>query len=145
MHYYPILDAAPSSVSSTAVSLAGSLFSLLGSIYVMISLNMLRKNTDADARKTWQSRHYLIFALACVNFVMSSSALISGSFFLVYGRISSAVGCTIGGMIEFWAQQADNACIIFIALVVMLRCLSRRCGHSDATGCKSMQPPLSVL
>ncbi|KAJ2122862.1 hypothetical protein IW147_003028 [Coemansia sp. RSA 720] len=40
------------------------------------------------------------------------AALISGGFFFVYGRIASVAGCTIGGMIELWAQQAVDVCSV---------------------------------
>ncbi|KAJ2595058.1 hypothetical protein EV177_008222 [Coemansia sp. RSA 1804] len=123
MRYYSILDAAPSSVSSTAVSLAGSLLSVLGTAFVILNLYILRRNSGKKARtgivkRQWSSRHYLIFTLTAVNFVASLTALLSGGMYLVYGRIPSGAGCTASGMFEYWAQQAGGTCIVFIALVV---------------------------
>ncbi|KAJ2848066.1 hypothetical protein J3B02_004029 [Coemansia erecta] len=50
---------------------------------------------------------------------MSLSALISGFFYLVFGRLASAPGCTISGMTEFWAQQAVDVSIVIVALAVL--------------------------
>ncbi|KAJ1798162.1 hypothetical protein LPJ59_002680 [Coemansia sp. RSA 2399] len=124
MGYYLILDAAPSSVSSTAVSLAGSLLSVLGTAFVILNLCILRRRRrqqqqrENKTRKEWEPRHYLILTLCTVNLVSSVAALLSGGVYLVYGRIPSQAGCTAGGMITYWAQQADIMCIVFIALVV---------------------------
>ncbi|KAJ2557463.1 hypothetical protein EV175_001331 [Coemansia sp. RSA 1933] len=115
MSYYSILDAAPSSASSTAVSLAGSLLSVLGTASVLIRLFILRRGKGTQ---NWATRHYLIMALATANLASSLTALLSGGVFFVYGRIPSQSGCTASGMLEYWAQQADGLCIVFMALVV---------------------------
>ncbi|KAI8321391.1 hypothetical protein GQ54DRAFT_325075 [Martensiomyces pterosporus] len=104
MHYSPSLDAAPSSVSSSLVGLSSSFLSTVGSCYMLYRLRQVN-------RVYWQSRHYLILSLTGSNLVMSLVALISGFFFFVYGRIPSAVGCTIGGMLEFWSQQLTEEAV----------------------------------
>ncbi|KAJ2402255.1 hypothetical protein GGI23_000838, partial [Coemansia sp. RSA 2559] len=124
MGYYSILDAAPSSVSSTAVSLAGSLLSVLGTAFVILNLCILRRRRQQQQHqheenrtlKRWAPRHYLILTLCTANLVSSVAALLSGGVYLVYGRIPSQAGCTAGGMITYWAQQADIMCIVFMAL-----------------------------
>ncbi|KAJ1665777.1 hypothetical protein EV178_002912 [Coemansia sp. RSA 1646] len=124
MGYFSILDAAPSSVSSTAVSLAGSLLSVLGTAFVILNLCILRrrqrrnKSEQHIPKRQWSPRHYLILALSCVNLISALSGLLSGGVYLVYGRIPSQAGCTASGMFTYWAQQADGISIVFIALVV---------------------------
>ncbi|ORX73092.1 hypothetical protein DL89DRAFT_265237, partial [Linderina pennispora] len=93
--YSPSLDAAPSSVSSMLVTISSSFASIVGCTFVIYRLYILD-------RSLWACRHMLLCALTGAYAVMCFAALISGCVFLVYGRIPSPAGCTLGGMIEFW-------------------------------------------
>ncbi|KAJ2711182.1 hypothetical protein H4R19_003369 [Coemansia spiralis] len=112
MRYHPALDGAPSSVSSTVIALVSGSLSTLGCLYILLRLRRLR----TASQRRWHARYYLIFMLAATNMVMALTAVISGGFFLVFGRIALAAGCTISGMVEFWAQQAVDMSTILIAL-----------------------------
>ncbi|KAJ2764806.1 hypothetical protein IWQ56_004346, partial [Coemansia nantahalensis] len=112
MRYHPALDGAPSSVSSTVIALVGGSLSTLGCLYILLRLRRLR----AANQRRWHARYYLILMLAATNMVMALTAVISGGFFLVFGRIALAAGCTIGGMVEFWAQQAVDMSTILITV-----------------------------
>ncbi|KAJ2769873.1 hypothetical protein IWQ57_002917 [Coemansia nantahalensis] len=112
MRYHPALDGAPSSVSSTVTALVGGSLSTLGCLYILLRLRRLR----AANQRRWHARYYLILMLAATNMVMALTAVISGGFFLVFGRIALAAGCTIGGMVEFWAQQAVDMSTILITV-----------------------------
>ncbi|KAJ2378455.1 hypothetical protein IW150_000790 [Coemansia sp. RSA 2607] len=113
MKYHPLLDTAPSSVASILLTLVGSFLSTLGSMYVAVRLHRIKYR---DSFSYWRTRHYLLFMLTVANFAAAMSGLISGLFYLVFGRLASVSGCTLSGMTEFWAQQAVDVTIIIIAL-----------------------------
>ncbi|KAJ2361650.1 hypothetical protein H4S02_007368 [Coemansia sp. RSA 2611] len=113
MYYHPALDGAPSSVSSTVVAIASSVTSMFGCAFMLARLRRLRMG------RGWHTRHYMVFAMAVANLAMATTALVSGSVFLVYGRIASAAGCTIGGMIELWAQQAVDVCAVLTTVAAL--------------------------
>ncbi|KAJ2396436.1 hypothetical protein GGI05_001120, partial [Coemansia sp. RSA 2603] len=102
MKYHPLLDTAPSSVASILLTLVGSFLSILGSMYVAVRLHRIKYR---DSFSYWRTRHYLLFMLTVANFAAAMSGLISGLFYLVFGRLASVSGCTLSGMTEFWAQQ----------------------------------------
>ncbi|KAJ1721018.1 hypothetical protein LPJ53_004409 [Coemansia erecta] len=113
MKYHPLLDTAPSSVASILLTLVGSFLSILGCMYVGFRLHRIKYR---DSFSYWRTRHYLLFMLTLANFAAALSALISGLFYLVFGRLASVPGCTLSGMTEFWAQQAVDVSVIVIAL-----------------------------
>ncbi|KAJ2594306.1 hypothetical protein H4R99_005849 [Coemansia sp. RSA 1722] len=96
--------------------------SITGCVYVAYRLHRIKYETSFSY---WRTRHYLIFILTCTNFAMSLSALISGFFYLVFGRLASVPGCTISGMTEFWAQQAVDVSIVIVALAVLASVYSK--------------------